>query len=627
MKLHYLLSLLLLCSLYGFSQTTTFERPYTYKTKPVVGYCGIQTKDGGYATIADNDPTIYFVKTDRYGDTLWTRNYSNGTQVTGLGVDGRWLSQTSDGGYIIAGQAVRSPNGHTGQLYIKLDSTGKVLWTRYFDPLQNTFAFALVGNNQLYIEETMDKGFVSCGSQSHFSYSGVITRLDSTGSYAWVVRPGNAVNISEVHQTADSGYIAIGTGPGAVMFSEASFLYKLNKSGILQWTKSFQGVRYNSIKKTNNGGYVLAGERKTGTVPHTEVALLDSAGDTVWTKMYNAASHEIYQVINCTDDGGFVVSGTTRDCGDDSTDVFIMKLDAAGTLLWRKVYGGPKDENSTNVMQCADGGFIISGNTYSFGNALFPFMPGRSNSIYMVKTDNNGNVLCNRFVFSAVSDSVICFGDTVRIANASHACNGYTYQMFWDGTPEAGDEILKANVGPGTHTVKIVGNNGVCSDSLIHTVTFLPAPPKPVITQTGNQLSTGAAAAYQWFYNGSPVSGANSSSYNISSSGSYFVQIMDTAGCMALSDTVSVVYTGIAEKGSLEISIFPVPVKDFLTIRYTGTFTEALQVRIYDMSGKMQSEYLLRDKADRIPVSLEPGMYILSIRGRGLNVYRKLLVN
>jgi hypothetical protein len=106
-----------------------------------------------------------------------------------------------------------------------------------------------------------------------------------------------------------------------------------------------------------------------------------------WTQTYGGAIDEGRDVIR-TDDGGYAIAGYTGSVAADSDDVYLVKTDGQGNLEWQKTYGGTGDDFGRSLVQTVDGGYAIAGSTYSFGlgNA----------DVYLVKTDAQGNLLWNK---------------------------------------------------------------------------------------------------------------------------------------------------------------------------------------------------------------------------------------
>jgi len=92
-----------------------------------------------------------------------------------------------------------------------------------------------------------------------------------------------------------------------------------------------------------------------------------------WVKTYGGDKGEYLNCIQKTSDGGFITAGWTSSFGAGGKDFLVMKLDAYGEVVWSKTYGGQYDDNASSIIQTSDGGYIVAGNTFSFGNANYGY--------------------------------------------------------------------------------------------------------------------------------------------------------------------------------------------------------------------------------------------------------------
>jgi hypothetical protein len=146
-----------------------------------------------------------------------------------------------------------------------------------------------------------------------------------------------------------------------------------------------------SIEKTSNGNFIVTGDMGTTSSPEDVFLMkIDEACDTFWTKRIGGSDAERgYSVIETTD-GGFAVTGYTYSYGAGGRDVYLIKTDSLGQLEWEKYYGGALDDEGNGIVQAADGGYIIAGRTSSYGLG--------QGDIWLIRTDADGDTLWTRLL-------------------------------------------------------------------------------------------------------------------------------------------------------------------------------------------------------------------------------------
>jgi len=160
------------------------------------------------------------------------------------------------------------------------------------------------------------------------------------------------------------------------------------------WTRvigGYQGDEGWSILQTEDNGYIIVGATSSyGAGGSEDVWLIktDSNGDTLWTKTYGGIDGETGYSIQKTNDNGFIIAGITGSFPPGDSNVFLVKTDFNGNEQWNRVYGGNDSDSGWFVQQTNDGGFIIVGNTYSFGLG--------GSDVWLIKTDENGNESWNQ---------------------------------------------------------------------------------------------------------------------------------------------------------------------------------------------------------------------------------------
>ena len=176
------------------------------------------------------------------------------------------------------------------------------------------------------------------------------------------------------------------------------------------WTKTFGGTNIDvgqSVQQTTDSGYIISGyTRSYGTISGRNIWLIktNSSGELLWQNTFGGnADEEAYSVVQ-TKDGGYVMTGYTKSFGAGLSDVILVKANSSGTELWKKTFGGSNDEEGYSVIQTDDGGFLIAGATSSFAYG------GRD--VWLVKTDSLGNEKWRKNHGGLSSDGARCVAQT-----------------------------------------------------------------------------------------------------------------------------------------------------------------------------------------------------------------------
>ncbi len=347
----------------------------------------LQTTDGGYIiagyTAYQDTVTLNHIydfiltKTDSYGAIQWSKTFTQPNLSWDMAST---VLQTNDGGFIIGGTSF---DGFETEIYIiKTNNNGDTLWSKIIGAGTSDMG-------PVFIQKTSDDGYIVFANRvdnSHFFNQIWITKLDSIGGMQWyqTIDDYNLGQSSQAgQQTSDGGYVITGIPS----------LVKTNATGNPLWNKFYAGavgnVYANSVKQTNDGGYVVGGFTADFGAGGYDIYInkTDSVGTLIWSKTYGGSRDDYSYSIQQTTDGGFIIAGKTYSFEDSiNGDVYLIKTDSNGNLLWSKTYGGTGLDEANSVQQTVDGGFIISGTTNSFDSVL---------RIYFIKTDANGNSGCN----------------------------------------------------------------------------------------------------------------------------------------------------------------------------------------------------------------------------------------
>lgn len=383
----------------------------------------------GYTGSTDGDVTghqgawdYWVIRLDSSGNLIWQK------ALGGSDIDyARSIQQTADGGFIVAGLTSSNDGDVTGAYYsgdfwlVKLNASGDLQWQKVLGGGSLDFAYS--------VQQTSDGGYILAGQSS--SNNGDVTgnngasdfwvvKVDATGNLMWQKSlGGSAIDIARsVQQTTDGGYIVAGetySNNGDVTGHQGAWDYwvvKLDNSGSLIWEKTLGGSDHDyaqSVQQTTDGGYIIAGYSSStdGDISQNIgnddfwVVKLDDTGNLLWEKSLGSLEEDRAYSIHQTTDGGYLVGGYTNPNTGNSGNYLMIRIDDTGNLLWQKELGGTGTDRADSVKQTMDEGYIISGFSGSTDGDVTGNIGG--NDIWIVKLEGDNMSTDDAISFEAIS--------------------------------------------------------------------------------------------------------------------------------------------------------------------------------------------------------------------------------
>jgi len=479
------------------------------------GHSVKKTLDGGYvvAGITDSEGAglddIFVMKTDAAGNTIWSKTYGD------TGIDGSnfvSVEVASDSTYIVAtGTESFGAQGKDGFIF-KIDAIGTVIWEKRVAGA-STDIF-------MDVTPTSNGGYTAVGSVITYGAGSNdihMIHYDNNGNTQWTKTFGGtfADHCSGIEQTADTGYIlacnSISFGAGG----RSAYLIKTDSNGVMQWDFIYDGTgqdMFSDAKPTSDGGYIAVGYTFSFSGSRDVFLVkVDSAGSMEWAKTYGGTSEDRGNYIEITNDGGYIIGGFTESFGAGGRDIILIKTDASGNVEWSQTYGDIGTEDmawwADGLVQANDSGFVFAGWSNSFSN-------GTDDDILLIKTDGCGNT--------------DCFSQSVTIVESSV-------------TPTVSSPVAVLDTGG------VAINTALVDSSFSPQITMLCAPCLVVANFTTSNdtvcpgdtifftnTSTGAAS-YSWLIDLTPYSTAQDTAISVFAPGTYTISLVADSNC---SDTL-----------------------------------------------------------------------------------------
>jgi hypothetical protein len=189
-------------------------------------------------------------------------------------------------------------------------------------------------------------------------------------------------------ETSDGGYAIAGYTASSGAGSYDFWLVKTDGLGAKEWSQTYGGTggdRAFCVVQTSDGGYAIAGYTASSGAGSYDFWLVktDGLGAKEWSQTYGGTNMEEARCVVQTSDGGYAIVGYTASSGAGSYDVWLVKTDASGNLIWSKTYGGAENDYGYCVVETSDG-YALAGNTASSGAGGV--------DCWFVKTDASGTL-------------------------------------------------------------------------------------------------------------------------------------------------------------------------------------------------------------------------------------------
>ncbi|MGZ3863388.1 MAG: T9SS type A sorting domain-containing protein [Bacteroidia bacterium] len=331
----------------------------------------------------------------------------------------------------------------TDIILLKTDSLGNVLWNKFYGGN---------GTDQGYcINTTRDSGFIFTGlthsntddiTDNPYGAQAIwVVKLDKMAVIQWekCLFYGTMPQGNYIQQTKDGGYILAATTTGCLFSGPYSnsasdfVVVKLDSAGNTQWHQCFGGTLNDyvaSVKQLFNGDYIVASTTNSTDMDATSnhgifpgystddylIVCLDSSGNTKWERCYGSTQNDELWSLEITKDQKIIVTGSCALSDGDAigtsyggSDLWVLKIDTNGAILWQKRFGGSGSETGYSIAKDNSNGFIISGETSSSDGEVTGYHTNGSCAAtcydyWLLKLDSIGNLTWQKTLGGSNSD-------------------------------------------------------------------------------------------------------------------------------------------------------------------------------------------------------------------------------
>ena len=339
---------------------------------------------------------------DEYGDRNWHNTYGGKKEDVGKSIDA-----FSDNSFLLTCETESFGRGKKDIWLLKIDSNGKIIWDNTFGGKKNDiYGSTLVySNNSIFISgQRAIKNKFSLKSILKFSsrkktqesanYRSFIARLNGKGETVWEKDDFEDQKCVTSYMTPLGKNILI-AGQKSTPFNGSgdAWVISMNKKGEVLWDANFggrgaDGGNYALI--TKDGGYLSVGYTDSYGFGKNDIWVIktDFTGEKEWSKVYGGKLDDFGWGATESVDGGYVITGETFSFGNGQSDIYIFKIDSVGNKIWSNTFGGLSEDVGYSIVNSDDGGYVIASQTRSYGKG--------GNDGMIVKFDSLGTKKWNR---------------------------------------------------------------------------------------------------------------------------------------------------------------------------------------------------------------------------------------
>ncbi len=313
------------------------------------------------------------------------------------------------------------------------------------------------GNNEDFghsVIQAQDRGYVIAGFSESFGADGdmdvYVIRTDVDGTEIWsnIYDDGFIEHGYSIVETADQGFLVTGDIRQTQLSNPNVYLLKIDSRGKQLWSKQFGGagndVGYRIIPTANSGGHLIVGWTDSFGNGQNDVFLVkvDNQGNQVWAKPFGTTGNDFGRgALEMPD--GYLITGSAFNPANNTTDLYLLKVDFDGNQVWQKFFGSPNDiDEGYDLVMTDDGNIVLTGYTNSISD------------VWLLKVTPDGTGIWSKTYGGDLGDQAF---DILKASNGDLVVTGITEidptnsDAFLARFDPDGNQIFFENIGRGSH--------------------------------------------------------------------------------------------------------------------------------------------------------------------------------
>lgn len=294
--------------------------------------------------------------------------------------------QTRDGGFAILGYTSSQGVGGEDVYLVRIDANGGQLWSQTYGGEDKDNGWSVI--------EAENGDLVLFGFTRSFGAGGLdfyLVRTDSSGHLLWERTYGGLEDEYgwDLSPTSDGGFVLAGQTESYGNGGIDGYLIKVDQSGEQQWSQTFGGPyedRLYSIDLCDDGGFILTGTSgESSNRRNVYLVRTNAQGEILWERRIGGEEDDVGHDVRELEDGAFAVAGYTMNFGAQRYDAMLLKVDDQGEVVWRRLYGSFLDDRTISLDITGEGDFLLGGYSQSYGNGNW--------DVYLILADTEGDML------------------------------------------------------------------------------------------------------------------------------------------------------------------------------------------------------------------------------------------